>query len=128
MDSTYILLLRLLGNDVHQTIFESLFVLCKPILLPRVVKYAGVEVVTLHAIFEESNTGLVVWCLFKLERSAVIHELLEFGWVSTAKILKWCFNFFLLDRVVLFVLASTGQALPWKRSFQQIEKNVTDAF
>ena len=75
---TYVLFLRLLGNNVHQTIFESLLVFCKPILLPSVVKDAWVEVMTLHATFEESNACFVVWRLLKFERSTVLHVLFEF--------------------------------------------------
>jgi len=82
------LILRLLSNHIQHTVFKGLFVLGEPILLPGVVKDATIKLVSLHAAFEEVDTGAVVWFLFELERTAVFHELPEFAWVTSAQLLK----------------------------------------
>ena len=64
--SSYLLLLWLLGNDVHQTVLQSFFVLRQSILFPSIVEDSRVEVMTLHAAFKESNAYLVVRLLLKL--------------------------------------------------------------
>ena len=64
--SSYLLLLWLLGNDVHQTVLQSFFVLRQSILFPSIVEDSRVEVMALHAAFKESNAYLVVWLLLKL--------------------------------------------------------------
>jgi len=106
-------LLGLLVDDAHQTALESLFVLGESILLPGVVEDCSVELMTVHAALEEADACLDVGRLVELERSAVRHELLEFRWVSSAKIFKGGFNFLLFDGGVLFVLTPSWKALPW---------------
>ena len=126
--SSYLLLLWLLGNDVHQTVLQSFFVLCQSILFPCIVEDSRVEVMTLHAAFKESNAYLVVWLLLKLQFSAVLHELSEFRGVSTAKIFKGSLNLLFLDRSILFILASAWEALPWQCSFDKVKENVANGF
>ena len=63
---TYILLLWFLRNDVHQTIFQCFFILCQSVLFPGIVEDTRIEVVALHASFEEANAHFVVWFLFEL--------------------------------------------------------------
>ena len=81
-----------------------------------------------HASFEEAHCCLVVWFLLELERPAVFHELLELSREAYAKVFKWRLHLLLLDRVVLLILASAGEALPRKRSFQQVEQHMSDCF
>ena len=123
-----LLFLGFLLNDVHQTALESFLVLCKTVLLPSVVEHLLVEVMPLHASLKEANSGLVVGLLLKLEGSAVIHEFLELGWVSGAKLFKWRFHLLFLDGIVLLVFASSWETLPWKRSFEKVEKHMADSF
>ena len=80
--------LGLLADDVEHTVLESLFIFGEPVLLPGVVKDATIKLVSLHAAFEEVDTGAVVWFLFELERTAVLHKLPEFAWVASAQLLK----------------------------------------
>ena len=114
-------------NDVHQTVLESFLVFSKTILLPSVVKHLRVEVMPSHASLKETNCGLVVRLLLKLEGSAVLHELFELGWVSGAQFFEWRFHLLFLDGIVLLVLASAWEPLPWKRSFQQVKEHVADS-
>lgn len=82
------LLAWLLADDVEDAILECLLVLRKPILLPGVVKDTGIEVVSLHALFEETDASPVVWLLLELERAAVLHKLPELRRVSATQLLK----------------------------------------
>jgi len=67
----------LLSDNVQYTVLEGLFVLAQPVLLPGVVVNVAVEVVSPHAVDEETFAGSVVGLLFEFERAAVLHELSE---------------------------------------------------
>lgn len=97
----------LLADDVEHRILEGLLVLAEAVLLPGVVEDGAVEVVPLHAVLKEGETGAVVGLLLELEGSAVLHVLAEFGGVAAAQLFKRCLNLLLLDVVVLFVLRAT---------------------
>ena len=67
----------LLSDNVQYTVLEGLFVLAQPVLLPGVVVNVAIEVVSPHAVDEETFAGSVVGLLFEFERAAVLHELSE---------------------------------------------------
>lgn len=67
----------LLPDDVEHTVLESLLVLAQPVLLPGVVVNVTVEVVSPHAVDEETFAGAIVGLLFELQAAAVLHELTE---------------------------------------------------
>ena len=67
----------LLSDNVQYTVLEGLLVLAQPVLLPGVVVNVAVEVVSPHAVDEETFAGSVVGLLFEFERAAVLHELSE---------------------------------------------------
>ena len=77
--------LWLLSNDIHHGILQSFLVFTKSVLFPCEVHDSSVEVVTSHAILKEASALSVVWLLLEFKRSAVLHELLEFYWVASAK-------------------------------------------
>lgn len=110
--SRCILSAGLLSDHVEHTVLEGLLVLAQPVLLPGVVIHIAVEVVSSHAVREETFACAVVGLLLEFQASAVLHELSEFGWMTAAQLFKRRFNLLLLDRVVLLVLATAGQALP----------------
>ena len=95
---------RLLPDHIQHAVFEGLFVLGEPVLLPGVVEDATIELVPLHAAFEEIDTRAVVRFLFELERAAVLHELSELARVAPAELLEGRLNLLLLDIVILLVL------------------------
>lgn len=70
----------------------------------------------------------IVWILFKLELATVLHELLELHWVALTQFLERGLDLLLLDVVVLIILVSAWQTLPWEGSSQEVEKDVTDRF
>ena len=98
---------RLLLDDVEHGVLEGLLVLRKAVLLPGVVKSAGVQIVSAHALLKEAQAGSVVGLLLKFERSTVFHILTELRRVATAKLLKGSLNLLFLNVVVLFVLGAT---------------------
>ena len=67
----------LLSDNVQYTVLEGLLVLAQPVLLPGVVVNVAVEVVSPHAVDEETFAGSVVGLLLEFERTAVLHELSE---------------------------------------------------
>ena len=113
--------LRSFANDVEHTVLESFLVLAQSILLPSVIEHVCVKAMPLHARREEADARSVVGLLLKGERSAVLHELSEFDGVTSAELRQRRFNLLLFDVVVLFVLATTGQTLPWEGSFHQVQ-------
>lgn len=122
-----LVLLWLLVDQRDQVLLQLVLVLRQSVLLPGVVKHGGVKVVALHAVLEESNACLVVWLLFKLKRSGVLHELFEFRWLSTAKLLKRCLDLLLFNCSILLILASTWETLPWQRSHEHVQQHVANA-
>lgn len=115
-------------DDIENTVLECLLVLAESVLLPRVVRRLQVEPVPSHALLKDAHHVLVIWVLFKLECSAVLHEFLELGGISFAKLLKRRLHLFLLDIVILFSFASPGKTLPRQTSSQEIQKNVAYSF
>ena len=95
---------RLLSDNIQHTVFQCLFVLGEPILLPGVVEDATVELMSLHAAFEEVDTSAIVWFLLELERAAILHELPELARVASAQLFERRLNLLLLDIVILLVL------------------------
>ena len=122
------MLFGLLLDDIHQTVLQSLLVFRQPILLPSVIENDRVKVVSLHAALEEPNACLVIRLLLKFQRPAVLHEVLEFVRMSAAQLFKWRLDLLFLDCSILFVFASSGKALPWERSLQQVKQDMADAF
>lgn len=107
-----------LPNDVEHGVFEGFLVLAQSVLFPGVVHELAVVLVALHARIEQPVRRLVVGFLVELQRSALVHELLEFVGLSAAKILKRRFNFLLLDVVVLLILGTAWESLPGQRSLE----------
>ena len=99
--------LGLLFDHVQHRVLQGFLVLRKAVLLPGVVKSAGIEIVSAHALVKEAEAGFVVGLLLELERSAVLHVLTELRRVTAAKLLKGSLNLLLLDVVVLLVLGAT---------------------
>ena len=67
----------LLSDNVQYTVLEGLLVLAQPVLFPGVIVNVTVEVVSPHAVDEETFAGSVVGLLFEFERTTVLHELSE---------------------------------------------------
>ena len=123
-----ILITRLLSDHGHHTVFKRFLVLAEPVLLPSVVHDARVKIVTYHARVKETDTGSVVGLLFELKRTTVFHEFAELTWIAPAEFFQTRLDLLLFDVVVLLVLGTSWQALPWQLSLKQIEEYVADGF
>ena len=73
-------------NNVQHTVLQRFLVLAQAVLLPREVQHLHIKLVPRRTVFEHSDALLVVGLLFKFQRAAVFHELLELGGVASAKL------------------------------------------
>lgn len=119
---------RLLADDVQHRVFERLFVLGEPVLLPGVVEDTWVEIVAGHAALEVVQGLPVVGFLLELERPAVFHVLTELRGVASAELLEARLDLLFLDIVVLLVLGASGKTLPGELAFDKVEQDVADGF
>ena len=62
----------------------------------------------LHALVEETDARPVVRLLLELECAAILHEFSELRGVSATQLLKRRLNLFLLNGVILLILAAFG--------------------
>ena len=74
----------------HQRVLKGLFIFGESVNFPGEVERVRIEIVFLHAILEQTETVLVIRCLFKLQLSAMVHELFEFLGLSSAQIFQAC--------------------------------------
>jgi len=56
-----------------------------------------------------------------------LHVLLESGWLIQTQLVDCDLLLLALNVVVFLVLGSTRQTLPWKRSTQEVEQNVSNS-
>ena len=75
--------LSLFTNNVKHRVFECLFVFAESVLLPRVVHYLGIILVTAHTVHENCDTGSVIRLLLKLKWTTILHKLFEFMGMAT---------------------------------------------
>ena len=75
---------------------------------------------TVKALLEKTNHELVVRILFKLQLSAVLHELLEFYRVTLAQLLERSLDLLFLDIIILVVLVAAWETLPRQTPPQEI--------
>ncbi len=121
-----VLLLDWLGDNFHQVLLQLLLLEHEPVLVPNEVRHLGVPTILLHATLKESQNILIVWILSELELSAIVHEILEFLWVAFAEFIDSDLKLLLFDVVVLLVLGSAWESLPWETASQEVKKNVAD--
>lgn len=86
----------------------------QPIFVPDEVWLLGVDIVFLHAPFEQSDDVPIVWVLGEAQPSAVVHELLEFLRLFFAKLFDLHLLLLFLDVGVLLSLGSSWETLPWE--------------
>ena len=113
-----LLFLRLLRKETQQTALQSFLVLCQPVLLPSIIEYCGIKIVTSHAAIEEFHDIDIIGCLFELERSTVYHELFKLDRITFGQVFKRNLDLLLLDGGVFFIFASARESLPWKITLQ----------
>ncbi len=102
-----------LANDLHQILLEGLLLHDKSILVPDEVWYLRVPAILLHTSLEFVKDVFVVGLVSELELSAVVHEILEFIWMTFTEFIHSDFKLLLLDVVVLLILGPAWKPLPW---------------
>ena len=129
--SAALLLLRLLGgrfllDNVEHLSLDGLLLEYKAVLVPDEVRAARVELVSLHAAFEQADDVPVVRVLSEAQAAAVVHELLELLWLVLAQLLNASLLLLLLDVGVLLSLGSSGKALPRETASEEVEDHVAN--
>ena len=121
-------LLSFLAYDALDALDKPLLLHLKLVPLPDEVGGSGLYIVLLHAASKQTQKELVIRFLFKLERSTILHVILELSRTSLAQRLNRGLLLLLFDGRVLLVLVLSRQPLPRKLSLQKVEENVSDAF
>ena len=98
----------------------------KAILIPDEVWRAQLKVVALHAALEEREDVAVVGVGCERQPTAVVHELLELGRLVQAELIDGHLLLLALDVIIFFVLRASWEALPRKRSAQEVEQHVAN--
>jgi len=83
--------------------------------------------VSLHAAFKQIDDVGIIWVLSEAEATAVVHEFFELFWLVTAEFIYGHLLLLLFNVSILLLLRSTRESLPWKLSFQEIEKHVSNS-
>ena len=129
VSSVGILLLAtvLLVKDLEHLLLHVFLLKNKSILIPNEIRCLGVNVVLLHAAFEQIDDEGVVWILGKGQIAAVVHELSELFWAVLAKVFDSDFLLLFLNVSILFFLGSTWETLPWKLTFQEVKEHMANS-
>jgi len=112
----FIVVNRLLECPQH-VLLQGLLLENQTVLVPGKIWGLQVETVTLHARVEQVEDVPVVGVVREAQLSAVAHELLELLGLVLAEFLNGHLLLFSLNVVVLFVLGSSRESLPWERAF-----------
>jgi len=118
----------LLLDDIEHLPLDGLLLKHKAVLVPDEVWVLGVEGVTLHATFEKTDDVRIIRVLGETQATAVVHELLEFLGLISAKLLDGCLLLLLFDVSVLLSLGPSGETLPWETTFQKVKDHMTNGF
>ena len=119
-------LLNGLADHLHKILLECFLLEDQAVLVPDEIRNLGVPAVLLHAALEQPQYVLVIRIFGELKLAAVVHELTELLWVALTELIHSNFELLLFDIVVLFVLRSTWQTLPWKTASQEVQQHVAD--
>ena len=83
-------------DNLEHLLLDEFFFEHQPIFVPDEVRLLRVDIVFLHAAFEQIDDVAIVWVLGEAETSAVVHEFLELLRLVLAKLLD-------LDLLLLFL-------------------------
>lgn len=121
-----VLLAGWFGDDAHHALLETLLLEEQAVLVPDEVRGLEVEVVALHAPFEETDDVLVVGVGGERQATAVVHEFLELRRLVQAELVHGHFLLLALNVIIFLVLGATGETLPGEGSSKEVEQHVTD--
>ena len=115
-----------LVNDAHHGLLECLSFEEEAVLVPDKVWRAQLEIVSLHAALEERKNVAVVRVCREAESAAIVHELLELGWLIQAEFVDGHLLLLALDVIIFFVLRASWKALPRQRAAKEVEQHVSN--
>lgn len=100
--------------------FQRLALEEESVLVPDEVWALEVEAVPLHTTFEQINDVLVVWIGNECEPAAIVHVLLELGWLVKAELIDGNFLLFALNVIIFLILRASRESLPGQRSTEEV--------
>ena len=115
-------------DDIEHLPLDGLLLEHKAVLVPDEVGVLGVKGVTLHATFEKTDDVRIIGVLGKAQAAAIVHELLEFLGLVSAKLLDGSLLLLLFDVGVLLSLGPSRKTLPWETTFQKVKDHMTNCF
>ena len=98
----FLLLLRLLVNDIQHLLFDGLLLHLESILVPDEVGRFRIKAILLHAGLEKANDVAVVWVLSETQTATVMHELPKLLRLILTQLVNRRLFFFLFDCCVFF--------------------------
>ena len=108
-------------DNLEHLLLDEFFFEHQPVFVPDEVRLLRVDILLLHASFEEPDDVTIIRVLSEAETSAVVHEFLELLRLVFAQLLDLDLLLLLLDVGVLLSLGSTWEALPWESTLQEVE-------
>jgi hypothetical protein len=113
-------------DDAHHVLLEGLLLKEEAVFVPDEVGGLHVEVVALHATFEESQDKAVVWVSGETESAAVLHEFLKLAGLVHAEFVNGNFLLLTLDVIIFLILRASGKSLPGERAAEEVQKHVAN--
>ena len=110
----------------HHVLLEGFFLKEEAVFVPDEVGGLLVEVVALHATFEESQDEAVVGVSGKTESAAVLHEFLELAGLVHAEFVDGDLLLLTLDVIIFFIFRASGKSLPGERAAEEVQKHVAN--
>ena len=125
--SLFLLLAWLFFYNTHHLFLDGFPFHVEPVSIPNEIRVSSIDIVSLHAVREKADDIAIVGILGKAQASTIVHELQEFLWLTLTKLLQRCILLLFLYLSILLRLGFAWQALPWERSHQEIQYNVSNA-
>jgi len=100
----FLLLLRLLVNDIKHLLFDGFLLHLESVLVPDEVGRFGIAAILLHAGLEKANDVAVVWILSETQTATVMHELSKLLRLILTQLVNRRLFFLLFDCRVFFGL------------------------
>ena len=113
-------------DNLEHLLLDEFLLEHQSIFVPDEVRLLKVDIIFLHTALEQVDDVAIVWVLGEAETSAVVHKFLEFLRLVFAELLDLDLLLLFLDVGVLLSLGSSGEALPWESTLQEVEEHMPD--
>jgi len=119
---------RFLVDHIHHLPFNRLFFHLQPILIPNEIWSFSINIVSVHASFQEADNIPIIRVLSESKSPAIVKELSELLWYIIAEVLNFSLFLLLFNRCILLRFCSSWETLPWEGAFQKVEEYVANTF